>query len=54
LKDRQVFQGPQVGIAQSYLGFRNKALHAQWSGIDRSSIHAVLAFTEQLIIAHFT
>ena len=30
LKDRGILVGAQVGIAQSYLGFRNKALHAQW------------------------
>jgi hypothetical protein len=53
LKNRQVLQGPQVGIAQSYLGFRNKALHAGWSQIERPSVYSVLAFTEQLILAHF-
>jgi len=33
-------QSPQVGIAQSYLSFRNHALHANWDKIERESIHS--------------
>lgn len=52
LKAANVLQGAEVGIAQSYLGFRNKALHAKWSEVDRPAVHAVLAFTAQLILKH--
>ena len=54
LKDNGVLQGAEVGIAQSYLSFRNRALHAKWSEVDRPGIESALAFTEQLILKHFT
>ena len=38
LKDRGVLKGSQVGIANSYLNFRNNALHAQWDKIERESV----------------
>src|SRR4030095_5801946 len=44
LKTRKVLDGAQVGIAQSYLKFRNSALHAKWSEIERSSVSSVLGF----------
>lgn len=50
LKEAGILQGAQVGIAQSYLNFRNRALHADWSGVDRPEVQSVLAFTEQLIL----
>lgn len=53
LKDAGVIQSPQVGIAQSYLSFRNHALHADWEKIERESIHSVLGFVEQLLVKHF-
>ena len=54
LKKQGVLQGPQVGIAQSYLSFRNKALHAKWGEVDLSAIESALAFTEQLLLKHFS
>lgn len=54
LKEAGVFQGAEVGIAQSYLSFRNRALHAKWSEVDRPGIESVLGFTEQIIVKHFT
>lgn len=54
LKDAGVMQGPQVGIAQSYLSFRNHALHANWDKIEKESIHSVLGFVEQLLLKHFS
>ncbi len=54
LKDAAVIQSPQVGIAQSYLSFRNHALHANWSDIGRESVHSALGFVEQLLVKHFT
>lgn len=54
MKKNGILKGAQVGIAQSYLGFRNKALHAKWDDVDVSAVQSVLAFTEQLIMAHFS
>ncbi len=54
LKDQGITQGPQVGIAQSYLKFRNDALHADWDKIENESIAAVLGFVEILILKHFS
>ena len=53
LKNQEVLAGAQVGIAQSYLKFRNDALHAQWDAVERSGVNIVLGFTEQLIVKHF-
>ena len=53
LKKAGVLVSPQLGIAQSYLNFRNNALHAHWDKIGRESVHSVLGFTEQLLMKHF-
>jgi hypothetical protein len=54
LKSALVLQGSEVGIAQSYLHFRNQALHARWGSVDRPAVESVLAFTEQIILKHLT
>ncbi len=54
LKDVGVLQGAEVGIAQSYLSFRNRSLHARWNEVDRPAIESALAFTEQVILKHLT
>ncbi len=54
LKDAEVMKSPQVGIAQSYLSFRNHALHANWNNIQRESVLSVLGFVEQLLLKHFS
>ena len=54
MKKMGILKGAQVGIAQSYLGFRNKALHAKWDEVDVAAVQSVLAFTEQMILAHFS
>ena len=53
LKKASVLQSPQLGIAVSYLKFRNDALHANWEKIQLPSVHSVLAFVEQLLLKHF-
>jgi len=53
LKKAAVLQPPQLGIALSYLNFRNRALHANWEQIDRSAVNSVLGFVEQLLLKHF-
>jgi hypothetical protein len=54
LKKRGTMQGAQVGIAQSYLRFRNDALHADWAKIEDEAIGAVIAFVESLLAKHFS
>jgi len=54
LKDADVIKSPQLGIAQSYLTFRNRALHANWNDIQRESVLSVLGFVEQLLLKHFS
>lgn len=54
LKDGGVMKSPQVGIAQSYLSFRNHALHANWNSIQRESVLSVLGFVEELLLKHFS
>ena len=53
LKKAGVLQAPQLGIALSYLSFRNHALHAEWEKIERESVHSALGFVEQLLLKHF-
>lgn len=53
LKQKGVLIAPQLGIAVSYLNFRNRALHANWEQIDRASVNSVLAFVEGLLLKHF-
>ena len=54
LKAKDILQGAQVGIAQSYLSFRNRALHAKWAEVDASAVASVLGFTEALLVKHFS
>jgi len=53
LKRKETLESPQLGIAVSYLKFRNSALHADWETIERASVASVLGFVEQLLLAHF-
>ncbi len=53
LKDAGLLVAPQLGIAQSYLNFRNRALHADWAAIDRTAVESCLGFVEQLLLKHF-
>jgi hypothetical protein len=53
LKNAGILQAPQLGIAISYLSFRNHALHADWQQIDRASVHSALGFVEQLLLKYF-
>jgi hypothetical protein len=54
LKDAGVPQRTEVTTAQSYLSFRNHALHARWSEVDRPVVQSALGFTEQIILKHLT
>jgi hypothetical protein len=54
LKENGHLAGAQVGIANSYLKFRNDALHARWENIDRPSVSSALGFVEELLLKHFS
>jgi hypothetical protein len=54
LKNKDVLQGSQVGIGNSYLNFRNNSLHANWDKVERESVASVLGFCEQLLIKEIT
>jgi hypothetical protein len=54
LKTANVLKGGQVGTAQSYLKFRNDSLHADWKNVDRSQVESCLAFSEALVVKHFS
>ncbi len=54
LKKKDYFKGAQVSIAQSYLKFRNDALHADWDNIEKESVTACLGFIEELLLKHFS
>ncbi len=54
LKEKGHLKGAQVGIAQSYLKFRNDALHADWDDIEKESVNSCLSFVEGLLLKHFS
>ncbi len=53
LKSKGILVSPQLGIALSFLNFRNKALHANWNEIDRAAVNSVLGFVQELLLKHF-
>lgn len=53
LRQKGILVSPQLGTAQSFLSFRNHALHANWEKIDRSEVASALAFVQELILKHF-
>ncbi len=54
LKNREVLQGSLVGLVQSQLQFRNQALHAQWTKIDRIAVGTAIQLVEGLLQKHFS
>lgn len=54
LKSKGVLRDAQFTIAQSYLKFRNDALHADWERVQRESVASALGFVEQLLLKHFS
>ena len=54
LKVKGFLVPPQLGIALSFLNFRNRALHANWSDIDRAAVNSVLGFVQELLLKHFS
>ena len=54
LKACGILRDSQFSIAQSYLSFRNNALHANWEKVERESVASVLGFVEQLLLRYFS
>jgi hypothetical protein len=54
LRAAGILVSPQLGIAQSFLNFRNRALHANWDQIDRAAVNGVLGFVQELLLKHFS
>jgi hypothetical protein len=54
LKQQDVLKGGEPAIAQGYLKFRNDSLHADWKNVERSQAQSCLAFTEALLLKHFS
>jgi hypothetical protein len=54
LSKKKVLEGAQIGTAQAYLAFRNKALHAKWDEVGRETVASSLSFVEQLLLKYFS
>jgi hypothetical protein len=54
LKEEGILQNLQSSHTQSYLGFCNRAFHAEWTDLDMRSVKNTLAFTESLLSKHFS
>lgn len=54
LKNANVLNGSEVGIALSYLQFRNHSLHAEWSKVEKSQVQSCIGFIEALLLKHFS
>jgi hypothetical protein len=54
LKTADVLKGGQIATALGFLKFRNDSLHADWANVDRSQVESCLAFSESLLLKHFS
>ena len=54
LKNAGVLKSPKLGIVQSYLSFRNRALHAQWGEIDKETVKNAIGMVESLLIQYLS
>jgi hypothetical protein len=54
LKKVGVLDGAPFTTAQSYLKFRNDALHADWGKLDAAVIGSCISFVEHLLLKHFS
>jgi hypothetical protein len=54
LKNAEILKGGEVGIALSYLKFRNDSLHADWAKVQKSQVQSCTAFIEALLAKHFS
>jgi diphthamide synthase (EF-2-diphthine--ammonia ligase) len=54
LKNAGILKGGEIGVAQSYLKFRNDSLHADWANVQKSQVQSCIAFVEALLLKHFS
>jgi hypothetical protein len=54
LKSVGVLKGGEIGIAQSFLQFRNDSLHADWAKVSRVQVESCIAFIESMLVKHFS
>jgi hypothetical protein len=54
LKSQRLISSAQGEMLKGYTQIRNKAFHAQWDGIEKPDISAIIGFTEQFILQHFS
>lgn len=54
LKDAGALKGGEVGIAQSFLKFRNDSLHADWANVSRVQVESCAAFIDGMLLKHFS
>ena len=54
LKDAGVLKGGEIGIAQSFLKFRNDSLHADWANVSRVQVESCIAFVDGMLLKHFS
>jgi hypothetical protein len=54
LNGASVLKVGEVGLAQSFLKFRNDTLHANWRLVDKSQIQSCMAFIEAVLLKHFS
>jgi|HubBroStandDraft_6_1064221.scaffolds.fasta_scaffold03031_2 hypothetical protein len=53
LKAKGILQAPLLGQVNAHLNFRNKALHADWSNIDKVSVETAWQLVQGLLLKHF-
>lgn len=54
LKTAGILKGGEIGVAQSYLKFRNDSLHADWANVQKSQVESCTAFIESLLVKYFS
>jgi hypothetical protein len=54
LKDAGVLKGGEIGMAQSFLKFRNDSLHADWANVSRAQVESCIAFIDAMLVKHFS
>lgn len=54
LKAASVLPGPQAKVVQSFVGVRNKAMHAEWDKINTSEVHSVIGFVQDFVSKRFS
>lgn len=53
LKGAGAIPSAQAEIAKSFVDVRNRAFHAQWDRLDKTSVQSLIAFTELFLTEHF-